>query len=103
VVVVRRRRDDDAADAVRADDEPTGDEDGDAPLTDRDRILQLLDDAGGQLKQTRIVEETEWSKAKVSRVLSSMEEDGDISKIRIGRENLICIKGSEPDLARPSI
>jgi uncharacterized membrane protein len=104
-LLVRRRRDDPAGGRAEAeastDADPGVDEDeADAPLTDRDRILQLLDEAGGQLKQTRIVEETDWSKAKVSRVLSSMEEDGDISKIRIGRENLICIKGSEPDLAR---
>jgi hypothetical protein len=100
----RRERDDDAnAEAASEDAQPEDGEAEDAPLTDRDRILQLLKGAGGQLKQTRIVEETEWSKAKVSRVLSQMEADGEISKIRIGRENLICIKGNEPDLAQPSI
>lgn len=77
--------------------------DEDGPLTDRDRIRQLLREADGRLKQARIVEQTAWSKAKVSRVLSGMEEDDEISKIRIGRENLICLKGQEPDLARPSM
>jgi len=62
-----------------------------APATDQDRVVRLVEDAGGRIKQSRIVEETEWSKAKVSRLLSSMEDNGRITKIRIGRENLICI------------
>jgi len=32
------------------------------------------------MKQVNIVEETEWSKSKVSMLLSEMEDDGDISK-----------------------
>jgi uncharacterized membrane protein len=35
------------------------------------------------------VKETGWSNAKVSQLLSSMEEDGRVDKLRIGRENLI--------------
>lgn len=100
---VRSARGDDP-DRGAGGDELAGEDDvDDGPLTDRDRIRQLLEQAGGRLKQARIVEETSWSKAKVSRVLSGMEDDGEISKIRIGRENLICLKGQEPDLARPSV
>jgi len=51
------------------------------------------------MKQVDIVETTDWSKSKVSMLLSDMEEDGDISKLRVGRENIISLAGEEPDAA----
>jgi uncharacterized membrane protein len=68
-------------------------------LTDRELVLGILDDNDGQMKQARIVDETDWSKSKVSMVLSEMEEEGDISKLRVGRENIISLEGSEPEAA----
>lgn len=64
-------------------------------LTDEDRVRHLLDRHGGRMKQSMIVEETEWSKAKVSRLLSAMADDGEIQKLPIGRENLIALDGHE--------
>lgn len=58
-------------------------------LTDEEVVLRLLVSNGGRMKQSRIVESTGWSKAKVSRLLSSMEERGEITKLTHGRENLI--------------
>lgn len=66
------------------------------PLTDEDRIQQLLDENGGRLHQSEIVSKTGWSKSKVSRLLSRMEENGLITKISVGRENLITRSGDEP-------
>jgi uncharacterized membrane protein len=43
-----------------------------------------------------IVENTDWSKSKVSMLLSEMETEGQISKLRIGRENIISLAGQEP-------
>lgn len=74
--------------------------DGSALLEDSDRVLQLLEENGGRMKQTAIVDETEWSKSKVSMLLSDMEEAGDISKLRVGRENIISLPGAEPEAAR---
>ncbi|WP_277541250.1 helix-turn-helix transcriptional regulator [Haloarcula laminariae] len=68
-------------------------------LDDDDRIVKLLEENGGRMKQVDIVETTEWSKSKVSMLLSDMEEDGDISKLRVGRENIISLAGEEPDAA----
>ncbi|PSP72174.1 IclR-like transcriptional regulator [Halobacteriales archaeon QS_3_64_16] len=111
VVVLRRRDDgdgDDAEspplssnvpratlnDAVATD----SDENGSVPgsripdlLTDEDRVLHLLDRHGGRMKQSRIVEGTEWSKAKVSRLLSSMDDEDAIEKLSLGRENVISL------------
>ncbi len=58
-------------------------------LTDRDRIVKMLEDSGGRMKQADIVEETGWSKSKVSMLLSEMEEEDRVSKLRLGRENVI--------------
>lgn len=69
-------------------------------MTDEDRILSLLRDNDGQMKQVKIVEQTGWSKSKVSMLLSEMDEEEIISKIRVGRENIISLVGDEPDAAR---
>jgi hypothetical protein len=69
-------------------------------LSDEDRVIQLLEKNGGRMKQVDIVEETDWSKSKVSMLLSEMDQDGQISKLRVGRENIISISGEEPDAAR---
>jgi hypothetical protein len=68
-------------------------------LEDDERVMRLLDENGGRMKQVNIVEETGWSKSKVSMLLSDMEEDEEISKLRVGRENIISKKGMEPDAA----
>jgi len=58
-------------------------------LSDEERVERLLETNGGRMKQADIVDETDWSNAKVSQLLSAMEDDGRIDKLRIGRENLI--------------
>lgn len=69
------------------------------PLSDDDRVVELLEQNGGRMKQVNIVERTEWSKSKVSMLLSDMEEEGQISKLRVGRENIISLAGQEPEAA----
>ncbi|WP_276254717.1 helix-turn-helix transcriptional regulator [Halomontanus rarus] len=58
-------------------------------LSDEERVHRLLRRNSGRMKQASIVKETGWSNAKVSQLLSKMDEDGEIEKLRIGRENLI--------------
>lgn len=64
-------------------------------LSDEERVERLLSSNGGRMKQADIVKETDWSNAKVSQLLSSMEEEGQIDKLRIGRENLISFPEEE--------
>jgi hypothetical protein len=66
-------------------------------LSDEDRVMSMLQENGGRMKQVNIVEETGWSKSKVSMLLSDMEEEDRISKLRVGRENIISIRGEEPE------
>jgi len=65
-------------------------------LSDEERVHRLLAENGGRMKQARIVEETGWSNAKVSQLLSAMDDDGEIDKLRIGRENLITLPEVDP-------
>lgn len=58
-------------------------------LSDEERVLALIEAKDGRMKQADIVTETDWSNAKVSQLLSQMAEEGEIEKLRIGRENLI--------------
>lgn len=69
-------------------------------VTDEDRILQILAENDGRLMQSRLVELTDWSKSKVSRRLSALEDEGRIRKITLGRENMVALPGHEPDGAQ---
>lgn len=64
-------------------------------LSDEERIEQLLARNDGRMKQADIVTETGWSNAKVSQLLSAMDETGRVDKLRIGRENLISLPDEE--------
>ena len=60
-------------------------------LADDERVERLLDRNDGRMRQADIVDETGWADAKVSQLLSTMVDDDQISKLRIGRENLITL------------
>jgi hypothetical protein len=78
--------------------QPSGDEpeplDPDL-LSPEEYVTRLLDRNGGRMKQRDIVEETDWSKAKVSRRLSKMEEEGVVERTRIGRGKVV--ERADPD------
>jgi hypothetical protein len=105
--VIRDGGDTDAGSATTLPSETESPAEPDAPtesavpeeelLSDEDRVLKLLEENGGRMKQVNIVENTEWSKSKVSMLLSDMAEEGLISKLRVGRENIISKAGEEPD------
>ncbi len=96
---------DDASDgtttAVQTDDRRVDPDSPVEPDGDEARVLALLDTSGGRVKQSRIVTETGWSKAKVSMLLSEMHDRDLITKLRLGRENVIYLDGEEPEIALP--
>jgi hypothetical protein len=98
-----------AADAGAASgpavDEPTPEEEvgasptnlpEDAVLTNEERVAGLLAENGGRMLQSDMVEAADWSKATVSRVLTEMEEAGEVTRVDIGRGNLVARPGDEP-------
>ncbi len=101
--VLGARRESAPASRSRSDSTPVEESESAAePASDEDRVVRLLRDHGGRMKQTRIVEQTDWSKSKVSMLLSDMEEQGLVTKLRVGRENLVSLPGEEPEAAGPS-
>jgi uncharacterized membrane protein len=70
-----------------------------ATKSDPEIVIDILEANEGRMKQARIVDETGWSKSKVSMVLSEMDDADEISKLRVGRENIISLSGNEPEAA----
>lgn len=64
-------------------------------LSDAERVEYLLEQNGGRMRQADIVDETGWSDAKVSQLLSSMTDEDRVEKLRLGRENLISLPEDE--------
>ncbi|WP_290818288.1 hypothetical protein [Halovivax sp.] len=84
------------SDAGTLADDDADDEIDPELLSDEERVTRMLKANGGRMKQAAIVKETGWSNAKVSQLLSKMDEDDEIEKLRIGRENLITLPDVDP-------
>ncbi|MFC4541044.1 helix-turn-helix transcriptional regulator [Halosolutus amylolyticus] len=74
----------------------TGGSDGvDGPppelLSNEERVLRLLEERGGRIKQQEVVSELDWTEAKTSQVVSGLREDDEIEVFRIGRENVLSL------------
>lgn len=64
---------------------------------DEKKVFDIILAAKGKCKQNTIVQGTNFSKAKVSRILSDLEARGLIEKIRVGRTNRIVVsRASKP-------
>ncbi|WP_257300327.1 hypothetical protein [Haloarchaeobius sp. FL176] len=88
-----------ATDREAIEEESTDDSSPDDRIwTDRDEVLALVQEHDGRLKQRDVVENTDWSESKVSRTLSAMEEDNQISRLEIGREKIVTLYDEEPDV-----
>lgn len=62
-------------------------------LSDEERVLRLLDERGGRVKQQELVSELGWSESKTSDVVSELQETETIEVVRIGRENVVALPG----------
>ena len=60
-------------------------------LSNEERVLWLLEEQGGRMKQQEVVSELEWTEAKTSQVVGQLREDGEIEVFRIGRENVLAL------------
>lgn len=68
----------------------TGDETTDL-LSNEERVLALLDEHGGRVKQRTVAEETGWTEAKTSQVVGRLRKEGRIETFRLGRENVLAL------------
>jgi uncharacterized membrane protein len=103
-IVVRYRQNERSEEAQKNNPDSVSKKTVETPvLTNEEQVLRLLESNGGRMRQSHIVEATEWSKSKVSMLLSEMEREGMISKLRVGRENIISRPGFEPEAAHSSL
>ena len=65
-------------------------------------LAWLVRYSGGRAWQTELVETTGWSKSTVSRYLDSLESNGVVERVRIGRRKLVGVPGRMPDAVPPS-
>ena len=68
-----------------------------AAMEPESALYALLCREDGKIKQSAMVTETGWSKSKVSRRLSNLEEAGRIGRVRQGREKVVFVKPGSPD------
>ncbi|MEF8883455.1 MAG: hypothetical protein V5A34_13140 [Halapricum sp.] len=91
----RRRRSESAEDDTTGQPvaEPTGaaaePEPDEELLSNEERVLRLLDERGGRVKQQEVASEFDWTDAKTSQVVKTLREDDEIDVFRLGRENVL--------------
>lgn len=83
-------RGDDPADDVAATDEE-GVTDAASLLSSDERVLQLLDERGGRVKQREITAALDWSDARTSQVVTELRERDAVETYRVGRENVVSL------------
>lgn len=59
--------------------------------SDEEKIVRLLKASGGTLHQTVIVEQTKFSKAKTSQLLTILEKKGTVRREKKGRDKIVTI------------
>jgi hypothetical protein len=64
-------------------------------MSNEERVLGLLEDNGGRMKQKEVADELDWSAARTSQVVSDLREEGKLDSFRLGRENVLTL----PDVA----
>ena len=64
-------------------------------LSNEERVVRLLEDNGGRIKQQAVISELDWTEAKTSQVVRKLREGGEIEVFRIGRENVLVLPSDE--------
>ncbi len=60
-----------------------------AEETEEGKILKLLKSSGGTMRQSAIVEQSKFSKAKTSQLLAVLENKGNITRYKKGRDKIV--------------
>lgn len=59
-------------------------------------FCQLIEEGGGTLPQKEFVEYSNLSSSTISRLLQEMEDDGQIGRVQMGRENIVYLPDHAP-------
>jgi uncharacterized membrane protein len=60
-------------------------------LSNEERVLKLLDEEGGRVKQQAVAQRLDWTDAKTSQVVSDLRESDEVEVFRLGRENVLTL------------
>lgn len=60
-------------------------------MSNEERVITLLEECGGRLKQQEIARHLGWTEAKTSSVIKQMREEGIVVAFRLGRENVVSL------------
>ncbi|MFB6131260.1 MAG: helix-turn-helix transcriptional regulator [Salinigranum sp.] len=66
-------------------------------LSNEERVLRLVRERGGRLKQQEVAEALEWTDAKTSQVVRQMREEGQLEGFRLGRENVLTLPDDDEE------
>jgi hypothetical protein len=84
--------------AAEATDHEGGGDAAEAPpeppeelLSNEERVLRLLRQRGGRMKQQEVAGALDWTDAKTSQVVRQMREEGQLDAFRLGRENVLSL------------
>ena len=60
-------------------------------LSNEERVLALVEEHGGRVKQQRVTEELGWSAARTSQIVGDLRDAGTLESFRLGRENVLTL------------
>lgn len=67
-------------------------------LVPEDYVLEVVESNGGRLKQQTVCDTTGWSDGAVSRILSGLEDDGRVDRVRLGRQKVVFLPELKDEL-----
>ena len=62
-------------------------------LSDEERVLRLVEENGGRMKQQEVKDSLDWSRTKTSNVVNDLQEADKLEVYRLGRENTLALPG----------
>ena len=65
-------------------------------LSNEERVLRLVRERGGRMKQQEVAGALDWTDAKTSQVVRSMRDEGQLDAFRLGRENVLTLPDVDP-------
>jgi hypothetical protein len=60
-------------------------------LSNEEKVLRLVEDNGGRIKQKEVAEDLDWTAAKTSQVVSDLRDNEKLESFRLGRENVLTL------------
>lgn len=60
-------------------------------LSNEEKVLRLVEENGGRMKQKQVADDLDWTAAKTSQVIGGLRDDDKLESFRLGRENVLTL------------